>query len=132
MNLHDEVSVTTNVFKKKQYNVTGCQFTEKGQRDFELIDRILSNRDRNAYDNLFGNYRNSVYCMMLKMTQDPKDAEFLTIEAFHRASKMLRQYTPKFSFSTWLFRIACNNCIDFMHDKSKGIPGIIHKNKKTD
>jgi RNA polymerase sigma-70 factor (ECF subfamily) len=52
--------------------------------------------------------------MLLKMTNNKDDAEDLTIEAFGKAFKKLDQYTPDFAFSTWLFKIATNNCIDFI------------------
>jgi RNA polymerase sigma-70 factor (ECF subfamily) len=58
--------------------------------------------------------------MMLKMTGNPVDAEDLTIEAFGKAFRNLGQYTPDFAFSTWLFKIGANNCIDFLR-KSKRI-----------
>jgi RNA polymerase sigma-70 factor (ECF subfamily) len=61
---------------------------------------------------------------MLKMTGDPTDAEDLTIEAFGKAFKNLKQYTPDYAFSTWLFKIATNNCIDFLRKKSKIDPAI--------
>jgi len=54
---------------------------------------------------------------MLKMTNNPLDADDLTIEAFGKAFKNLRQYTPDYAFSTWLFKIATNNCIDFIRRK---------------
>jgi RNA polymerase sigma factor (sigma-70 family) len=47
----------------------------------------------------------------------PIDAEDLTIEAFGKAFKNIDQYTPNFAFSTWLFKIATNNCIDFIRKK---------------
>jgi RNA polymerase sigma-70 factor (ECF subfamily) len=97
------------------------QLTEKGQRDFTLIRRAIEKGDQQAYADLLGYYRDSLYFMMLKMTQDPHDAEDLTIEAFGKAFKNLEQYTPKYAFSTWLFKIATNNCIDFMRKKSKGV-----------
>ncbi len=100
------------------------QLTEKGQRDFELINRALNNKDQQAYADLLGYYRDSLYFMMLKMTQNPHDADDLTIEAFGKAFKNLKQYTPKYAFSTWLFKIATNNCIDFMRKKNKGIQAI--------
>jgi RNA polymerase sigma-70 factor (ECF subfamily) len=55
--------------------------------------------------------------MMLKMTNNPEDADDLTIEAFGKAFKNLKQYTPDYAFSTWLFRIASNNCIDFIRKR---------------
>jgi len=88
--------------------------TEKAQRDFRLVKLAISNADQQAYAELLNNYRDSLYFMMLKMTGNSTDAEDLTIEAFGKAFKNLQQYTPDFAFSTWLFKIAANNCIDFL------------------
>jgi len=88
--------------------------TEKAQRDYELVQLAISKGDQQAYAALLNNYRDSLYFMMLKMTNNPTDAEDLTIEAFGKAFKNIHQYTPDFAFSTWLFRIAANNCIDFL------------------
>lgn len=96
------------------------QLTEKGQRDFQLIQRAIGDGDQQAFADLLKHYRDSLYFMMLKMTGNPFDAEDLTIEAFGKAFKNLNQYTPDYAFSTWLFKIATNNCIDFMRKKSKG------------
>ena len=41
----------------------------------------------------------------------------MTIEAFGKAFNRLHQYVPNYAFSTWLFRIATNNCIDFIRKK---------------
>ncbi|MBC8320680.1 MAG: sigma-70 family RNA polymerase sigma factor [Bacteroidetes bacterium] len=95
------------------------KLTEKGQRDYKLIKQALNNGDQHAYAELMNLYRDSLYFTMLKMTSDPHDADDLTIEAFGKAFKHLSQYTSEFAFSTWLFKIATNNCIDFMRKKSK-------------
>jgi len=93
--------------------------TEKAQKDYELIRKALYDRDQQAYARLMQNYREALYYMMLKMTNNKTDAEDLTIEAFGKAFKNLHHYSPKFAFSTWLFKIASNNCIDFMRKKQK-------------
>jgi RNA polymerase sigma-70 factor (ECF subfamily) len=62
-------------------------------------------------------YRDSIYFMMLKMVKNNDDADDLTIEAFGKAFSRLDQYSPSFAFSTWLFKIASNNCIDFIRKK---------------
>ena len=100
------------------------RLTEKGQRDYILIQRAVNESDQQAYEELHKYYRDSLYYMMLKMTGDATDAEDLTIEAFGKAFKNLKQYTPDFAFSTWLFKIATNNCIDFLRKKSKTDPAI--------
>ena len=88
--------------------------TEKAQRDFLLVQAALEKGDQGAYTELMNNYRDTLYFMMLKMTSNPQDAEDMTIEAFGKAFRNLKQYTPDYAFSTWLFKIATNNCIDYI------------------
>ena len=64
-------------------------------------------------------YRDSIYFMLLKMINNKDDAEDLTIEAFGKAFHRLKQYTPNYAFSTWLFKIASNNCIDWIRKQKK-------------
>lgn len=96
-------------------------FTDKAKRDYLLIRSAIDNQDRNAYAELMSNYRDSIYFMLLKMTNNKDDAEDLTIEAFGKAFKKLEQYTPDYAFSTWLFKIASNNCIDFIRKKKQRV-----------
>ena len=96
-------------------------FTDKAKRDFILVKKALEENDRTAYAELMDNYRDSIYFMLLKMTNNKDDAEDLTIEAFGKAFKKLEQYTPNYAFSTWLFKIASNNCIDFIRKKKQNV-----------
>ncbi len=91
--------------------------SEKGQYDFKLVQKALHERDQKAYAELMQRYREPIYFMLLKMVNNKDDADDLTIEAFGKAFKRLDQYTPQFAFSTWLFKIASNNCIDFIRKK---------------
>lgn len=70
-----------------------------------------------AYAELLERYRGGVHYTMLKMTQNPEDADDLTMEAFGKAFRNLSDYTPNYSFSTWLFKIATNNGVDFLRRK---------------
>ena len=92
--------------------------SDKARHDLKVIDRAMSG-DRKAYTELLNSYRDSVYYVMLRMVNNPSDAEDLTIEAFGKAFHNIAKYTPTHAFSTWLFRIATNNCIDFMRRKSQ-------------
>jgi RNA polymerase sigma-70 factor (ECF subfamily) len=92
--------------------------SEKAQHDLKVIDRALHG-DSKAYTELLTRYRDSVYYVLLRMVNNPSDAEDLTIEAFGKAFHNLAKYVPSHAFSTWLFRIATNNCIDFMRKKSQ-------------
>lgn len=91
--------------------------SDKARRDYELVKRALNEKDQKAYAELMDRYRESIYFMLLKMVNNKDDAEDLTIEAFGKAFRRLAQYTPQFAFSTWLFKIASNNGIDFIRKK---------------
>lgn len=93
--------------------------TEKAKQDYHLVDRALNERDQDAYAELMNRYREPVYFMVLRMTGSPSNAEDLTIEAFGKAFKNLENYSSQFAFSTWLFRIASNNCIDYLRKRSR-------------
>jgi len=89
------------------------RLSEKGQRDYEIISRALKG-DQMAYSQLLDLYRESIYYLVLKMVNSNEYAEDLTIEVFGKAFSNLKQYQPNYAFSTWLYRIATNNCIDFI------------------
>jgi RNA polymerase sigma factor (sigma-70 family) len=84
--------------------------------DLELVKRA-ADKDPKAYEKLLKKYRKSVYYMLLKMVNNTDDAEDLTQEAFAKAFNSLHKFDSKYAFSTWLFRIATNNCIDFIRKK---------------
>ena len=95
----------------------GKQFSKKALEDFKLIDAAVSGLDEQAYADLMKRYKKPVYHMILKMVRNVDDAEDLTIEAFAKAFKNLHKFKKDFTFSTWLFRIATNNAIDFIRKK---------------
>jgi len=90
--------------------------SEKAKHDYNLVI-LASNGDEKAYAELLNRYKDAIYYMLLKMVNNKSDAEDLTIEAFGKAFKNITQYTPNYAFSTWLFKIATNNCIDFIRKK---------------
>ena len=90
------------------------QFSKKALEDFHLIDEATVKNDESAYAELMKRYRKPVYHMILKMVRNVDD---LTIEAFAKAFKNLHKFKKDYTFSTWLFRIATNNSIDFIRKK---------------
>jgi len=93
--------------------------SDKAIKDFKLVRKAVDDGDQKAYAELMARYKDSIYYMLLKMVNNRDDAEDLTIEAFGKAFRNIRQYTPDYAFSTWLFKIATNNCIDFIRKKRK-------------
>ncbi len=94
----------------------GEHLSDKAKIDLVLVDAARKG-DQAAFATLMERYRESIYFMMMKMVHNSDDADDLTIEAFGKAFSRLDQYSPSFAFSTWLFKIASNNSIDFIRKK---------------
>ena len=94
--------------------------SEKALYDYKVVKRAITG-DEQAYAELFKRYKDSVYFMILKMVNNRTDAEDLMFEAFEKAFTSLNYYSPQFAFSTWLFKIASNNTIDFIRKKKAKI-----------
>lgn len=91
--------------------------TDKALRDYQLVCRAREDGDQRAYADLMRMYKEPIYLLLLKMTNNPTEADDLTMEAFGKAFASLHLYTPTHAFSTWLFSIATNNCVDFIRKK---------------
>jgi RNA polymerase sigma factor (sigma-70 family) len=101
----------------------GNDLSEKARNDLILVEQARNGNEK-AFASLLNRYRDSIYFMLLKMVNNASDAEDLTIEAFGKAFRSLESYTSNYAFSTWLFKIATNNCIDFIRKKQSS-PSII-------
>ena len=88
--------------------------TEKGQRDLVLIKSALETGDTKAYTQLMQIYRDPIFFMLKEKINNEEVAKDLTIETLGKAFKKLHLYQPNFAFSTWIFTIARNNCIDYL------------------
>ena len=91
-------------------------FSEKAAAEYALVEEAKKGSEK-AFASLMNRYYDSLYYMLLKMVNNTSDAEDLTIETFGKAFRSLDTYTPKYAFSTWLFKIATNNCVDFTRKK---------------
>ncbi len=84
--------------------------------DYELIDRAISG-EQSAYDKLMRKYYNLVHNLIFRMIYNKEDVEDLAQEAFIKAFNSLDKFDRQFAFSTWLYKIASNNCIDYLRKK---------------
>lgn len=84
--------------------------------DYHLIQQaVLGNQQAFAF--LMNRYHDALHRTVQRMVSNKNDAEDLTLEAFGKAFHHLESYRPHYAFSTWLFRIAINNCIDHIRKK---------------
>ena len=94
--------------------------------DRDLVRRCLKH-DQEAYQILLTRYERPVYGIVRRMIQNEEDARDLAQEAFVRAFKNLKQFDRSRKFSSWLFRIANNLCIDhYRRRKLDTVPMVRH------
>lgn len=73
--------------------------------------------DQNAFGEIVEIYKNKVYQLCYRMLGNRHEAEDVSQEAFIRAYVNINTFKQDFKFSTWLFRIATNLCIDRIRKK---------------
>ncbi len=82
----------------------------------ELIKQAIDG-DEKAYKKLLENYRAAIYNLLYRMVRNKEETEDLVQEAFMKAFSALPSFNEEYAFSTWLYKIAINNCIDHMRKK---------------
>lgn len=91
-----------------------------GETDIELARRCLEG-DSSAFSVLLETYQDRVYSFALRLLKDPAAAEDAAQEAFVKAFRGLASYNPAYPFSSWLFRIAHNACMDALRAGRKTV-----------
>lgn len=84
--------------------------------DIELVKKILHG-ETNLYDGLQKKYKPVITNLIRRMISDDDDVADITQDTFIKAYKALENFNFNYSFSSWLFKIASNTCIDFLRKK---------------
>lgn len=76
------------------------------------LAKLASNGDRNAFRELVDLYTDKIFHLANRMLGNRQEAEDIVQETFLRVYKNLGKYDVNQKFSTWIYRIATNLCID--------------------
>jgi RNA polymerase sigma factor (sigma-70 family) len=106
---HDRVS------KQSRVKSSGAP-SDSRRQDSETIRQALRG-DQAAYEKLMRKYHDAIYMLIYRMVRQKAEVEDLTQEAFIKAFASLRNFNNEYAFSTWLYKIATNNCIDYIRRK---------------
>ena len=79
--------------------------------DQVYIDSIL-NGDANAFTVLVDRYKDLVFTLSLRMMKHTEEAEEAAQDTFIKAYKSLNKFKGDSKFSTWIYRVAYNTCLD--------------------
>jgi RNA polymerase sigma-70 factor (ECF subfamily) len=69
--------------------------------------------EREAFDRLVARYQRDVYRLCYRFVNNHEDANDMAQEAFLKAFKAIGRFRGDSSFSTWIYRIAVNTCLNF-------------------
>jgi RNA polymerase sigma-70 factor (ECF subfamily) len=87
-----------------------------GEDGMEFVERRLTQRakrgDREAFAELVEIYKDKIFQLAYRMTGSRQEAEDIAQETFLRVFANLHVYDESYKFSTWIYRIATNLCID--------------------
>jgi RNA polymerase sigma factor (sigma-70 family) len=84
--------------------------------DIELVKQALNGNDP-AYTELMNRYKKKVEIIVSRLVKKEFDVEDLVQEIFTKAFTSLSTFKSEFSFSTWLYKIATNHCIDHIRKR---------------
>ena len=108
------------LFKASLVNERAAEKVER----IDTMDALINKRikqvlkgDQNAYTDIVNLYQHKLYQICYRMLGNKQEAEDIAQEAFVRAYINLHSYDQKRKFSTWLYRIATNLCIDRIRKK---------------
>jgi RNA polymerase sigma-70 factor (ECF subfamily) len=84
------------------------------------LARQVQGGDRDAFETLLGRYERPIHTFVFHFFHEPSLCQDLTQETFLRAYRFIASFRPDEKFSTWLYSIAKNLCVDEMRRLHKG------------
>lgn len=87
-----------------------------GVTDTEIISRVLQG-EQQIFTELVNRYKNYVFSLILKFTDNREDAEEISQDVFVKAYRSLADFRGESKFSTWLYTITRKSSITFLRKR---------------
>ncbi|KNF07499.1 RNA polymerase factor sigma-70 RpoD [Gottschalkia purinilytica] len=85
----------------------------------EQIIKEIQNGNYSEFSQIVDLYKNKVFGMAYKFTNDYDEAQDLSQEVFLKIYKQIKNFRFESKLSTWIYRICMNTCIDWKRKKEK-------------
>jgi len=102
--------------KKDNGDAENIQRSESRMEDSRLIRQALAG-DEESFRQLMDKYKPAIQHLISRMISDKTEVHDLTQETFVKAFGSLESFNHIYAFSTWLYKIASNTCIDYLRKK---------------
>ena len=90
--------------------------------DFEIIQKIINNKEKHLYGIIYDRYSNLIYHRCYGFSNTNEEAKDLTQDIFIKAYLKLNTFTENVSFKSWLYTLAYRFCINYVNrDKERKI-----------
>jgi RNA polymerase sigma-70 factor (ECF subfamily) len=89
--------------------------------DQHYINLVIGG-DSHAFAVLVDRYKNFVFTLSIKMLQNREEAEEVSQDVFIKVYRSLQKFKTESKFSTWLYRVTYNTCLDRMRSKKRNTP----------
>lgn len=101
-----------------------CRLNIKMTTNDDQIINAIKNGDTNAYSKLVDRYKDLVFTLAIRMLKNREEAEEVAQDTFIKVFKSLDNFQGDSKFSTWIYRIAYNTCLDSIKKNKKFINDI--------
>jgi len=106
--------------------------SSKTMTDEEAVEQYLITQNVNYFNLIYDRYTNKVYAKCISMLKDNEAAEDATQEIFVKILLSLSRFTGKSKFSTWIYSITYNYCIDMIRRDKKDIEVAVNDFSRID
>lgn len=87
--------------------------------DDNILIEAINNGDTRAYAKLVNRYKDLVYTLALRMLKNKEEAEEVSQDTFIKVFKSLNKFKGDSKFSTWIYRVTYNSCLDNIKKNKK-------------
>lgn len=92
--------------------------------DENILIEAINNGDTKAYAQLVDRYKDLVYTLALRMLKHKEEAEEVAQDTFIKVFKSLDKFKGDSKFSTWIYKVAYNTCLDNIKKNKKHLNNV--------